>query len=89
MLNYIAKVSYSTYLLHFIIISCYVNSRSYDVYYSVINIGVIFLGLFVICILAGFYLTITVEIPMLSLLKNALARFDGKDKKKEQQTQKV
>ena len=58
--SWIARISFCTYLVHVLILYCYIFSRTYDVYYVPVDTFVIYFGLLVICLFFGFVLTIFV-----------------------------
>lgn len=59
-LSFIAKISFCTYLVHLMVVYGFIYDRSYDIYYSLLDIFVIYVGLLVICLALGFVLTVTV-----------------------------
>lgn len=61
--NFIAKISFCTYLVHLMVIIQYTNSRTYDYYYSIINSFPLYLGCLVVSCFFGFIMTIFIEIP--------------------------
>ena len=59
-LTFIARISFCTYLVHLIVIYGFILERTYDVYYDLIDIFVLYLGMLVICLFFGFLLTVSV-----------------------------
>ena len=64
--SFIARISFSTYLVHLFVVYQYIYSRSYDVYYDINGIFVIYL---VIVLALGTALTLFVEVPFGNLLR--------------------
>lgn len=76
--NILAKISFCTYLIHYMIITQTVASQTYDIYYNLLDVFTQFhANLFLSCFF-GFLMTIIVEVPFsviqkhlfTSLLKN-------------------
>lgn len=78
---FIARISYCTYLLHIMIVYGFIETRSYDIYYSLLDQLLLYLGLLVICLFFGFVMTVTIEVPFGNLLKISISK-DEKSKVK-------
>ena len=61
--NFLAKISFCTYLIHLIVITQYTNSRTYDYYYSIPNAFPLYIGCLVVSCFLGFLMTIFIEVP--------------------------
>lgn len=61
--NIIAKISFCTYLLHLAFLYQFINSRTEDIYYSINDVFVLYLGSLAVSCLLGFIMTIIVEVP--------------------------
>ena len=57
---FIARISFCTYLLHINFLIYFESDRSYDIYYSIIDQFMIYMGLLVICLFFGAIMTITI-----------------------------
>ncbi len=62
-LNFLAKISFCTYLIHLMVILQYISSRSFDNYYSLLATFTPYLGCLVVSCFFGFLMTIFVELP--------------------------
>jgi peptidoglycan/LPS O-acetylase OafA/YrhL len=62
-LNFMAKISFCTYLVHLMVILQYVYSRTFDNYYSLLATFTPYLGCLVVSCFFGFLMTILVEVP--------------------------
>ena len=62
-LNFMAKISFCTYLVHFMVILQFVSSRTYDNYFSLLDTFTLYLGALVVSCFFGFLMTIFVELP--------------------------
>lgn len=82
--NFLAKISFCTYLIHLIVITQYTNSRTYDYYYSIPNGFPLYLGCLVVSCFLGFLMTIFIEVPC-SVWQKELMKFlmDSMKAKKE------
>jgi hypothetical protein len=58
--NFMAKISFCTYLLHCILIEQYYKSRTYDRYYTAFNIFNEYWGILVLSLVCGFMMTMLV-----------------------------
>lgn len=79
--NFIAKVSFCTYLLHVLVIYQWIGKISVDTYYSFLTEYDIYVMHAVLSILSGFVLCIFVEIPFSKLQKMLMISMLKKDKK--------
>ena len=61
--NVMAKISFSTYLIHLMVITQFFTSRTYDVYYSIDDGLILYVGCLALSCTLGFIMTIFVEIP--------------------------
>lgn len=62
-LNFMAKISFCTYLIHLMVILQYISSRTFDNYYSLLATFTPYLGCLVVSCFLGFLMTIFVEVP--------------------------
>lgn len=67
--NFIAKVSFCTYLLHLAFILVYYGSTKSDFYYAFYPVLVLFVSFSVISIISGTVLVYMVEAPFAKLQK--------------------
>lgn len=67
--NFVAKVSFCTYLVHLTLILIFLGSRSVDFYYDTLSIYNLFAAHAVQSIFCGFLLTMLVEVPFAKLQK--------------------
>lgn len=77
---YIARISFSTYLVHIFFIAQFFGSRSYDSYYNITDNFIINMGLLTLSLLTGFLVTVLIEVPLSNLLKLALPNITAKSK---------
>jgi len=61
--SFLAKISFCTYLVHLIVIYQFYTSRSFDIYYSISNGFIVYLGCLVLSCSVGFILTVLIELP--------------------------
>ena len=73
-LSFIARISFCTYLVHYIIIGQVIATRTYDIYFSNIDVFTLYLGMLVISLFFGFVVTLTVELPFSNLLKMGMKK---------------
>lgn len=66
---FIARISFCTYLVHLMVIDQYLQSRTYDIYYSLLDQFMVYLGQLPIILVLGFVMTVTIEIPFGHLLR--------------------
>lgn len=66
---FLAKISYSGYLVHFNVIVHYVSQLRIPFYYTLNQFAVINVGIIVITLVISTFLTITIEIPFRNLGK--------------------
>ncbi len=78
LLNFLAKISFCTYLMHLMVIIQYYNSRTYDYYYSLLAAFPLYLGCLVLSCFFGFLLTIFVELPFSVWQKDLLKKLANK-----------
>ena len=78
--NFIAKISFCTYLIHYIFIETWIYSRTYSQYYTNFYAWPIFCGILVVSMICGLLMTFMIEAPFsklqksfLNFLKNKLA----------------
>lgn len=69
-----ARVSFCTYLIHLMVVFRFSYTRAYDVYYRLIDTFVLYMGLLVLSLFLGFWLTMLVELPFANLLKIGLEK---------------
>ena len=86
--NFIAKVSFCTYLVHVIIIYQFIGKLSVDLYYSYLNEYALYAAHAVLSILWGFVLCLVVEIPFSKLQKVLMGKLMGKDRAKRENVEK-
>ncbi len=67
--NFIAKISFCTYLIHLIVINWFVGTRTYDRLFQQIDVLCLTFGILVISLFFGFVLTVTIEIPFSKMQK--------------------
>jgi peptidoglycan/LPS O-acetylase OafA/YrhL len=67
--SFIARISFCTYLVHLMVIYQYIYTRSYDIYYNIGQMFVIYIGLLPIILTLGTAMTLTVEVPFGNLVK--------------------
>jgi peptidoglycan/LPS O-acetylase OafA/YrhL len=70
--NFIAKISFCTYLIHLTILEIWVQSRTYSRYYTTIPTFVEFGGILVLSIIAGLIMTFLIELPFSKLQKQLI-----------------
>ena len=85
--NFIAKVSFCTYLVHAIIIVQMVAKISVDLYYSFLNEYDLFAAHAVLSIFFGFVLCLVVEIPFSKLQKILMAKLMKKSGTKKEKVE--
>lgn len=71
---WMARVSFCTYLIHLMVVFRFSYTRAYDVYYRLIDTFVLYMGLLVLSLFLGFWLTMLVELPFANLLKIGLEK---------------
>ncbi len=71
--NFIAKISFCTYLLHYAIIGVWVNSRTYSKYYTNLTVFFEYCGILVVSLLCGLVMTFLIEIPFSKLQKTLIS----------------
>lgn len=67
--NFIGKISFCTYLIHLIVLIVWVQSRTYDRYYTIVPVLAEFGGVLVLALFFGLVMTILVEMPFSKLQK--------------------
>lgn len=72
LLHFIARISFCTYLIHLMVIYQFTYTRNYDVYYTIVDTFVIYLGLLVVSLFFGFLMTVFVELPFAKLQKQLI-----------------
>ena len=58
--SFISKISFCTYLVHFIVITQFISSRVYNQYYNVLDTLVVYFGLLIISLLFGLIATLII-----------------------------
>lgn len=81
--NFIAKISFCTYLVHLMVIYQFYTSRAYDFYYSIIDGFTIYVGCLVLSCLVGFILTVLLELPCAYYQKELMKALTNWNKRKE------
>ena len=74
-LQILARVSFSTFLIHTLIVDGYFNRVGYDLYYNMVIPINTFFGIGIQSIFCGFVLMMTIELPsagMIALIKDRL-----------------
>lgn len=79
--NFIAKVSFCTYLIHLTLLESYFGSLHIDFYYSYGNTFAIFAGMSVLSILSGVVLVYLVEAPFAKIQKRIMSKLMKPSKK--------
>ncbi len=69
LLQFIARISFCTYLIHVMVIYQFTYTRNYDIYYAIIDTFVVYLGILTLCLFFGFLMTVFVELPFAKLQK--------------------
>lgn len=82
MFNFVAKVSYCTYLLHLCFIYWWDSQVSTNLYYELIGVYSLFASHSVISVLGGFVLAVLVEIPCAKFQKIIIHKLLGKNDRK-------
>ena len=67
--NFMAKISFCVYLVHYIVITQVLGNNKIDLYYNIEDRYVNLLGILCISCFFGFLLTILVEVPFSLLQK--------------------
>jgi peptidoglycan/LPS O-acetylase OafA/YrhL len=88
--NFMAKISFCTYLIHLMVIIQYISSRTFDNYYSLLATFPLYLGCLVASCFFGFLLTIFVEVPcsvwqkeIMKIIMTGKERKETKDERSE------
>lgn len=76
--NFMAKISFCTYLVHLIVLIQYIFSRTEDSYYSITDAFPKYLGCLVLSCFFGFLVTVFVEVPCSQWLKEAVNKLKTK-----------
>ena len=87
-LSFIARISFCTYLVHFIVVSYVYASTTYDIYFTIIDVFALYLGVLVLSLFFGFIVTMTVELPFSNLLKLGMQSLLKNKRKEESKTSK-
>ena len=66
-------------LIHIFVLSYWISTRSYDVYYTFWDIFTFYSGIIVLVLFFGFLMTVCVELPFSNLLKNGMQKFMKKN----------
>ena len=67
--NFIAKISFCTYLIHLTVMYDFMGNRSADFYYEIIPVYNLFAAHTVLSMFLGFIMTVIIEIPFAKLQK--------------------
>ena len=70
-------------LVHLIIIYQYYSSRTYDIYYSIVDDFVMYAGCLVLSCLVGFIMTVLLELPCAYYQKELMNKIKSWNKSKE------
>ena len=70
--NFIAKISFCTYLIHLTILNIWTQSRTVSRYYKIVPIFMEFMGVLVLSLLAGLVMTFLIEVPFSKLQKQLI-----------------
>jgi peptidoglycan/LPS O-acetylase OafA/YrhL len=70
-LHFIARISFCTYLVHLFVLYYFLCDRSYDIYYSLIDMFTFYLGVLAYSLFFGFLLTMVIEVPFANLVRVA------------------
>eukprot|EP00919_Chromeraceae_sp_WS-2016_P021005 GHVR01049793.1.p1 GENE.GHVR01049793.1~~GHVR01049793.1.p1 ORF type:complete len:114 (-),score=1.00 GHVR01049793.1:1495-1836(-) len=81
--NFIGKISFCTYLVHLIVMTQYIESRTYDVYYSLVSETILFFSFTVLSLFFGFIMTIIIEIPCSKIQKALVSKILQKSESKQ------
>lgn len=90
--NFIAKISFCTYLLHLNVVLGWMNSRTYSRYFTIVPTWTEYCAILIISLALGLIMTVLIEIPfmkMQKLLVNHLSKKlegDAYSKRKEMKT---
>ena len=76
--NVIGKLSFCTYLMHYMTIIWELYGRDYDYYYTASDTIVFFFSQFASSVALGYLLAVLVEIPFSKMEKNLLTSLHGK-----------
>ena len=68
----LAKISFSAFLIHNNVLEYYVSQLRIPLYYTPIQLVVVYLGLIVLTLIISAFLTITIEMPFKNLEKYIL-----------------
>jgi len=75
----IARISFCTYLVHLMLVFRFSYNRAYDVYYHLTDTFTVYMGLLVVSLFIGFWMTMLVEIPFANLLKMSFEKVKNSD----------
>ena len=64
-----ARVSFCTYLVHLIVLEYFILTRTFDQYYTIVDIMVLYFGWEVISLVLGGLMTMFVEVPFANVVK--------------------
>jgi peptidoglycan/LPS O-acetylase OafA/YrhL len=67
--TFISRISFCTYLVHLMVVYQYIYTRSYDIYYNIKDMFVIFIGFLPLILTFGAAATILIEVPFSNLLR--------------------
>jgi peptidoglycan/LPS O-acetylase OafA/YrhL len=67
--NFIAKISFCTYLLHLIIMEAWVTGRTYNHYYEIVPQFADYAGILTLSLFCGLIMTLLIEAPFAKLQK--------------------
>jgi len=71
--HFIARISFCTYLVHLMIVFQFVYTRTYDLYYNITDMFVVYMGILVISLFFGFLMTLIIEVPFSNLQKELMS----------------
>ena len=75
--NFIARISFCTYLMHLFPLMQFEVTRNYDLYMSTSDVFVLYTGILVLSLFLGLVLTLTVELPFANLQKHLMKKVLG------------
>jgi peptidoglycan/LPS O-acetylase OafA/YrhL len=76
--HFIARISFCTYLVHLMVLYQYTLTRNYNIYFNITEAFVAYLGMLVVSLFLGFWLTVLVELPCAKLQRELMQFVKGK-----------
>lgn len=70
--NFLARLSYGTYLVHGLVILYISGTKRYDTYYSIIDLYINSLAVIVLSYFFGFITTLIIEMPFKYIIQRIL-----------------